>query len=134
MRNQLIALTLAAAVLPLSPAMARQSNGYVVRTTTMRAGPAYDYPAVQRLYRNSSVAVYGCLRDWSWCDVGNRYARGWVGRGLMGRVDALEKESGRGSVGPAVWLRMPPKPLGKLRKQPTRLNGRHSSEGLRRHL
>ena len=80
MRNPLIALTLVAAVLPLSPAVARQSNGYVVRTTTMRAGPAYDYPAVQRLYRNSSVAVYGCLRDWSWCDVGTRYARGWVAR------------------------------------------------------
>lgn len=80
MRNHLIALTLVAAVLPLSPALARQSNGYVVRTTTMRAGPAYDYPAVQRLYRNSSVTVYGCLRDWSWCDVGNHYDRGWVAR------------------------------------------------------
>lgn len=31
-----------------------------------------------------------------------------AGRGLTGRVDALEKESGCGSVGPAVWLRMKP--------------------------
>lgn len=100
MRNNLIALALVAAVLPVSPAMARQSNGYVVRTTTMRAGPAYDYPAVQRLNRNSSVTVYGCLRDWSWCDVGNRYDRGWVAR----RDISVEYLGRRRSIGSSMGI------------------------------
>ena len=80
MRKYLLTAALVAIGLPLSPAVARQMDGYVVRTTMMRAGPDYDYPAVQRLRRDSEVTVYGCLRDWNWCDVSNRYERGWVPR------------------------------------------------------
>jgi uncharacterized protein YraI len=80
MRKYMLTAALVAAGLPLAPAMARTMDGYVVRTTLMRAGPDYDYPAVQRLRRDSAVRVYGCLRDWNWCDVSNRYERGWVPR------------------------------------------------------
>lgn len=84
MRKYVLTAALVAAALPVTPAMARQMNGYTVRSTVMRAGPDYDYPAVQRLRANAGVTVFGCLRNWSWCDVGNRYDRGWVaGRDLV---------------------------------------------------
>lgn len=78
MRKYMLTAALVAVGLPLTPAMARQMNGYTVRSTVMRAGPEYDYPAVQRLRADTGVIVYGCLRDWSWCDVSNSYDRGWV--------------------------------------------------------
>ncbi len=80
MRKYMLTAAIVAVGLPLTPAMARQMDGYVVRSTVMRAGPDYDYPAVQRLRRDARVTVYGCLRDWNWCDVSNRYDRGWVPR------------------------------------------------------
>jgi uncharacterized protein YraI len=79
-----ITTTLAALVLAPTPAMARTYSGWAVRTTMMRAGPDYDYPPVQRIGRNAQVVIFGCLNDWSWCDVGYRYDRGWVeGRDLV---------------------------------------------------
>lgn len=84
MRKILITTTLAALALSPAPALARVYSGWVVRTTTMRAGPDYAYPPVRRIWRNSQVAIFGCLNDWSWCDVGYRYDRGWVaGRNLV---------------------------------------------------
>jgi len=76
----LAAAGLPLSALPTSAASAREMSGYIVRTTVMRAGPDYDYPAVQRMYRDTGVTVHGCLRDWNWCDVSNRYDRGWVAR------------------------------------------------------
>jgi uncharacterized protein YraI len=71
-------------VLAPTPAWARTYSGWTVRTTTMRAGPDYAYPPVQRIGGNAQVAIFGCLNDWSWCDVGYRYDRGWVaGRDLV---------------------------------------------------
>ena len=84
MRKLTLAAALVAVVLPMTPAMAREMNGYTVRSTVMRAGPDYDYPVVLRLRANAGVTVYGCLRNWDWCDVGTRYDRGWVrGRDLV---------------------------------------------------
>jgi uncharacterized protein YraI len=84
MRKILTTTTLAALVLAPAPALARTYSGWAVRTATMRAGPDYDYPPVQRIGRNARVAIFGCLNDWSWCDVGYRYDRGWVeGRDLV---------------------------------------------------
>lgn len=82
MRKYMLTAALVAAALPLcaSVASARAMSGYIVRTTVMRAGPDYDYPSVQRMRRNTMVTVHGCLRDWNWCDVSNRYDRGWVAR------------------------------------------------------
>lgn len=83
MRKIILATTLASLALPFTPAMARTHSAWTVRTTMMRAGPDYDYPAVQRIGRNARVGIYGCLNDWSWCDVGYRDDRGWVaGRDL----------------------------------------------------
>ena len=78
MRKYVLVAAIVAAALPVSPAMARQMNGYTVRWTTMRAGPDDNYPMVQRLRSNAAVIVYGCLSDRSWCDVSYRYDRGWI--------------------------------------------------------
>jgi len=84
MAKVFITTTLAALVFAPTPALARTYSGWAVRTTTMRAGPDYAYPPVQRIRRNTQVAIFGCLNDWSWCDVGYRYDRGWVdGRDLV---------------------------------------------------
>ena len=48
MRKYILTAALVVAGLPLTPAMARQMDGYVVRSTLMRAGPDYDYPAERR--------------------------------------------------------------------------------------
>jgi uncharacterized protein YraI len=84
MRRVFLTTTLAALVLTPTPALARTYSGWSVRTTVIRAGPDYYYPVVQRIGRNAQVAIFGCLNDWSWCDVGYRYDRGWVeGRDLV---------------------------------------------------
>ncbi|MEG3143782.1 hypothetical protein U1839_03875 [Sphingomonas sp. RT2P30] len=79
MRRLIVLSTFAALAVPAGPALAQRATaGYTVRTTTMRAGPDYDYPAVQRVARNARVDVYGCLNDRSWCDAGYRSDRGWI--------------------------------------------------------
>jgi uncharacterized protein YraI len=79
MRRLIVATTLAALAVPAAPALAQRATaGYTVRTTAMRAGPDYDYPAVRRVARNVRVDVYGCLSDRSWCDAGYRSDRGWI--------------------------------------------------------
>jgi uncharacterized protein YraI len=80
MRKVLFTAALVAAALPLSPAMARQMTGYTVRQTEIVSGPSADYPAVRSLNSDARVTVYGCLSDWSWCDVSYSYDRGWVAR------------------------------------------------------
>lgn len=79
MRSLLFVTTFAVLALPAAPVLAqRATTGYTVRATSLRAGPAYDYPLVRRVARNAGVDVYGCLRDRSWCDVGYRSDRGWM--------------------------------------------------------
>lgn len=100
MRNYVLVAAVLAAALPISPAVARQMNGYTVRSTTMYAGPESDYPAVQRLRRNSGVVVYGCLSDWSWCDASNRYDRGWI----AGRDIVVNYQGRRRSIMPSMGI------------------------------
>jgi uncharacterized protein YraI len=44
----------------------------------LRAGPAYDFPVVDRIPSDVRVNVHGCIRGYRWCDVSWRDARGWV--------------------------------------------------------
>lgn len=88
MKKLLVLATLAASTLPTATvAPAQQSNwshrdrtnsGYTIRQSAMRAGPDRDYPRVRLIPASRSVDVFGCLNDWSWCDVGYRGDRGWV--------------------------------------------------------
>lgn len=44
----------------------------------LRSGPGTAFPVVATLPKNAVLNVRGCLRDFSWCEVRNNRARGWV--------------------------------------------------------
>ena len=53
-------------------------NAMTTMSTDLYAGPDDSYPMVAQLDPDTPVQVYGCLDDWSWCDVGFQDARGWL--------------------------------------------------------
>jgi len=72
----------------------RTTTGYTVRRAWMRTGPDYYYPRLRRIKSGRAVRIYGCLRDWSWCDVSYQYDRGWI----PGRDIAVSYQGRRHSV------------------------------------
>lgn len=60
------------------PCMAHVQLASTSKEVHLRAGPARGYPVVARLPAGFEVAVQGCLRDYSWCDVIAGPDRGWV--------------------------------------------------------
>jgi uncharacterized protein YraI len=53
-------------------------NAMTTTSAGLYAGPDDSYPMVAQLDPDTPVQVYGCLDDWSWCDVGVEDARGWL--------------------------------------------------------
>ena len=78
MRKLIFTALLVAAALPGGAAAARPMSGYTLRPTEIVSGPDDDYPTIRGLGPDAGITVYGCLSDWSWCDVSYRYDRGWV--------------------------------------------------------
>lgn len=62
-----------------------QAHGQAVVSAwaDVHAGPAPDYPEVAVFEPGSQVVVYGCLADYSWCDVSLAGYRGWVYAGYL---------------------------------------------------
>ncbi len=56
----------------------RAADVYVSAYVSLRAGPYIGYPRLAVLNPGVSLVLYGCLDDWSWCDVGYLGDRGWV--------------------------------------------------------
>jgi uncharacterized protein YraI len=67
-----------AAVLLTLCAGAWAQNAMTTTSADLYAGPDDSYPMVAQLDSNTPVQVYGCLDDWSWCDVGVEDTRGWL--------------------------------------------------------
>ncbi len=44
----------------------------------LRAGPGTNFPVVATLPKNAILNIGGCLQDFSWCQVRNNNAQGWV--------------------------------------------------------
>ncbi len=65
-------------VLLALPVVALAQQAYTNRTVAVRAGPNTQYPVVAQVGTGAPVEVFGCLDDWSWCDVGYSDLRGWV--------------------------------------------------------
>lgn len=65
-------------LLLLSGSALAQTRVVVTDTTDIFAGPGFQYPTVGRVQWGSSLILYGCLRDYAWCDVSTGYDRGWV--------------------------------------------------------
>jgi uncharacterized protein YraI len=73
----LLALIAAVAAVP-RPAAAQQIAYAVPGTTNVRAGPGTQYPVITQVYGGERVDVYGCLSDYSWCDIFAHGIRGWM--------------------------------------------------------
>lgn len=54
------------------------TTAVVFRTGYLRAGPDLVYPAVISVNAGGPVVVYGCLLDYTWCDVSWGTYRGWI--------------------------------------------------------
>jgi uncharacterized protein YraI len=74
---------LLAAVAVAGTAQAQTRTGYTVSNANLRAGPDVGYPRVSALPGGVPVDIYGCVDDWSWCDVQWRGERGWISAGLL---------------------------------------------------
>ncbi|RQS60106.1 SH3 domain-containing protein [Burkholderia sp. Bp8986] len=55
-----------------------QSSAYTNSGAEIYAGPAPDYPVVAQVPPGTALDVFGCLSDYSWCDVALPGVRGWI--------------------------------------------------------
>jgi len=55
-----------------------QSSAYTNSGAEVYAGPAPDYPVVAEIPPGTALDVFGCLSDYSWCDVALPGVRGWI--------------------------------------------------------
>lgn len=64
--------------LMVAPNLASALSAITTESTNLRAGPAFDFPVVDRIPSEVRVNVHGCVRGYRWCDVSWRDARGWM--------------------------------------------------------
>ena len=64
--------------LVVAPNLASALSAITTESTNLRAGPAFDFPVVDRIPSDVRVNVHGCVRGYRWCDVSWRDARGWM--------------------------------------------------------
>ncbi|VVD69606.1 peptide-binding protein [Pandoraea eparura] len=86
MKTWTLSLVLAGATMLVAlPEAASAQSGQAVTNAAanVRAGPAIDYPVVAQAGAGTPVTVYGCLSDYSWCDIGLPGARGWIYAALL---------------------------------------------------
>lgn len=60
-----------------------QQDAYTTARVNLRTGPDAGYPRIVTLPAGERVDIYGCINDWSWCDVRWNRERGWVSAGLL---------------------------------------------------
>ena len=84
-------------------AHARQTKAFTVQISGLYAGPAPDYPQLERLTPQTSVNILSCLPDFGWCDVAANGFRGWMNaRNLSIMVDGYGRPVP--VVGPTVGV------------------------------
>ncbi len=85
MRNTIVrGLCVALLGLAAVPGLAdAQSTGYTNSPAELFAGPAPDYPVVAQIPPGTALDVFGCLSDYTWCDVALPGVRGWIDAQLI---------------------------------------------------
>ncbi len=83
MKRIVMVAVLLVAGLAASAAQAQSRTAYAVTHANLRAGPAIDYPRIGSVPDGARLDIYGCVDDWSWCDVQWRGERGWISAGLI---------------------------------------------------
>ena len=78
MRQSLRQWLAAASVLLAGATGAAAEEGFARAASNVRAGPDFEYPVITGVGPGEPVFVYGCLSDYSWCDVRARRVRGWM--------------------------------------------------------
>jgi uncharacterized protein YraI len=58
-------------------------TAYTTKSVNLRAGPSRNYELVAQAPGGVPVEVYGCVDDWTWCDVGLGNDRGWMYAGNL---------------------------------------------------
>lgn len=82
MKNVVLGAALVAST--LAPvAWSRDYTGYTRVRTNLRSGPATGYPVVSVLPAGASLRIYGCISEWTWCDVMWHGERGWMSAQLI---------------------------------------------------
>jgi uncharacterized protein YraI len=66
------------AVAAAMPLAAAAETAFTVRPVDVFAGPSGEFPPIAQLPPSYRVEIFGCLGDWSWCDVGFAGDRGWI--------------------------------------------------------
>ncbi|KVH63439.1 peptide-binding protein [Burkholderia sp. MSMB1072] len=85
MRNTIVrSLCVVLAGLAVAPGVAdAQSSAYTNSPAELYAGPAPDYPVVAQIPPGTALDVFGCLSDYTWCDVALPGVRGWIDAQLL---------------------------------------------------
>ncbi|KVL21596.1 SH3 domain-containing protein [Burkholderia sp. MSMB1826] len=85
MRNTIVrSLCVVLAGLAAAPGVAdAQSSAYTNSPAELYAGPAPDYPVVAQIPPGTALDVFGCLSDYTWCDVALPGVRGWIDAQLL---------------------------------------------------
>ncbi|RQV11957.1 peptide-binding protein [Burkholderia cenocepacia] len=85
MRNMIVrSLCVVLAGLAAAPGVAdAQSSAYTNSPAELFAGPAPDYPVVAQIPPGTALDVFGCLSDYTWCDVALPGVRGWIDAQLL---------------------------------------------------
>jgi uncharacterized protein YraI len=60
------------------PSLAQAQTAYTTTYVNLRTGPGFEYPIVLAVPAQAPLDTYGCLNDWSWCDVSFNGYRGWM--------------------------------------------------------
>jgi uncharacterized protein YraI len=84
MRYKFQTLCLFSAAFTAVPTVATAQQLAVASTiVALRAGPSRDYPTVVALSAGTTMTIFGCLRNYRWCDVESGPYRGWVNSGSI---------------------------------------------------
>jgi len=82
--TKIVSLILGSALLGTTLVSAAEAaEGWARSSSRLRAGPGASYPAIARVVAGEPLEIYGCLRDWSWCDVSDGDDRGWFPGGRI---------------------------------------------------